>query len=674
MKRIDIRSFLEHHYVSMPGFSHDGRYIAFVVQKPDLKKNGYQGDLYLLEKKSGMLIRLTNTGDAKGYTWTPDGTLLFSALRDDALRAKKEAGFALTAFYEISVSDRDAKAAFVLPLNDARLICVDGDRYIVKAEYDRNFPNLAGLDDEKAHEAAENYAKRSYDVLEELPYWFNGKGVVSGKRTRLYLYTRSSGELKPITGPNVQVEEMEDAPVRGGRVVFTAKEYTDIRPETAGVYLYDVYTDTLSCLVEPDRRRIGVAALMGDSVLMASKGESDAPLNPLPDFYICDIKTHEVRKLLDFGAGIGYNSVGSDARLGGGRTWKVDGDALYFLTTIEERGALWKIDVAGNVAAVLDKQGCVDAFDIYGGDVTWCGFTGQRLAELFLGEKKVTGFNDGYSETYDVSVPAFHSYTGTDGYEIHGYAMKPIGWEQGRTYPAILHIHGGPRTAFGDIYHHEMQMWAAQGYYVLYCNPRGSDGRGHDFSDITGRYGMDEYDNLMEFTDEMLNKYPDIDPNRLGVAGGSYGGFMTNWIIGHTSRFMAAVSQRSISNFIAHQYASDTGYFFIKQELTVSTEEDVEKVWWHSPLKYVGNVTTPTLFIHSDEDYRCWLVEGISMFSGLKAHGVETRLCLFKGENHELSRSGKPQNRISRMKEILHWFDIHLNASAAGVQKSEALE
>ncbi|MBR4875201.1 MAG: S9 family peptidase, partial [Clostridia bacterium] len=236
----------------------------------------------------------------------------------------------------------------------------------------------------------------------------------------------------------------------------------------------------------------------------------------------------------------------------------------------------------------------------------------------------------------------------------------PVGYEPGKKYPAILHIHGGPRTVFGNVFHHEMQMWANAGYFVFFCNPRGSDGRGNEFGYITGKYGTVEYDNLMEFADEMLKKYPDADEKNFGVTGGSYGGFMTNWIIGHTDRFKAAASQRSISNWIAFEHTTDIGYFFTPNQMGTTTREDAEKLWWHSPLKYADKAVTPTLFIHSDEDFRCWMVEGLSMFTALKMHGVDSRLALFKGENHELSRGGKPRNRIRRMEEIVGWMDKYL--------------
>ena len=157
-----------------------------------------------------------------------------------------------------------------------------------------------------------------------------------------------------------------------------------------------------------------------------------------------------------------------------------------------------------------------------------------------------------------------------------------------------------------------------------------------------------------------MNKYPAIDTARVGVTGGSYGGFMTNWIIGHTDRFKAAASQRSISNWISFAHTSDIGEMFGADQQGADTWKNVDKLWWHSPLKYANQCTTPTLFIHSDEDFRCPYSEGMQMYSALCEHGVATRLCMFKGENHELSRSGKPRHRVKRLKEITTWMDTYL--------------
>ena len=211
---------------------------------------------------------------------------------------------------------------------------------------------------------------------------------------------------------------------------------------------------------------------------------------------------------------------------------------------------------------------------------------------------------------------------------------------------------------WADVFVLALVGWVASFLWLRDC----MQGGGNEFADIRGRYGKEDYSDLMKFTDEVLERYPRIDKARVGVTGGSYGGFMTNWIIGHTDRFAAAASQRSISNWVSMGYISDIGYYFADDQVGATPWNDVRLMWEQSPLKYADKVVTPTLFIHSDEDYRCPLAEGLQMFSALKYHKVDSRLCMFKGENHELSRSGKPLHRRRRLDEITNWFEKYLKA------------
>ena len=231
----------------------------------------------------------------------------------------------------------------------------------------------------------------------------------------------------------------------------------------------------------------------------------------------------------------------------------------------------------------------------------------------------------------------------------------------------MLDVHGGPRAVYGETFFHEMQVWVSRGFVVFFTNIKGSDGRGDAFADIRGDYGGTDFQNLMDFTDAVLKAYPNIDKKRLCETGGSYGGFMTNWIIGHTDRFCCAASQRSIANWISMSFISDIGPYFGPDQCGgkgLFGDENTKALWDHSPLKYAKQVKTPTLFIHSEEDYRCPLPEGMQMMQALAVNGVETRMVIFKGENHELSRSGKPQHRVRRLKEITEWFEKHTGSKA----------
>ena len=168
------------------------------------------------------------------------------------------------------------------------------------------------------------------------------------------------------------------------------------------------------------------------------------------------------------------------------------------------------------------------------------------------------------------------------------------------------------------------------------------------------------YEDIMDFVDEVLKLYPNLNPERLGVTGGSYGGFMTNWIIGQTDRFACAATQRSISNWISFYGTSDIGMFFAYDQIRGDIFDNPAKLWEHSPLKYAKNIVTPTLFIHSDEDYRCPLEQALQLYTAMVDQGVEARFALFHGENHELSRGGKPKHRVRRLEEITNWMEKYL--------------
>ena len=288
----------------------------------------------------------------------------------------------------------------------------------------------------------------------------------------------------------------------------------------------------------------------------------------------------------------------------------------------------------------------------------------MRLQELYRADlrtgelQRVTRFNDEALADRYVAKPQLLNIC-SGGREIGGWVLLPKDYDPEKKYPAVFDIHGGPKTVYGPVFYHEMQLWAGKGYFVFFCNPTGSDGRDNAFADIRGKYGTVDYEDLMHFADAVLETWPQIDPARVCETGGSYGGFMTNWIIGHTDRFCCAASQRSISNWLSFWGTSDIGYFFVPDQNAGDLYESPEKLWARSPLAYAKNVKTPTLFIHSDEDYRCPLEQGLQMVASLMDRGVEARLCLFHGENHELSRSGKPKHRLRRLKEITDWFDQH---------------
>lgn len=297
------------------------------------------------------------------------------------------------------------------------------------------------------------------------------------------------------------------------------------------------------------------------------------------------------------------------------------------------------------------------------------GFYQQNRSEIYLVHnpknlQRLTYFN---SQNLSTVKPLPLSITSRfDREAVNGYVLLPPDFRQEAraSYPLILDIHGGPKTVYGSTYYHEMQVWANLGFVVCCTNPHGSDGRGNKFADIRRAYGQQDYDDLMDFLDAVLKTYPQIDSKRLGVTGGSYGGFMTNWIITHTKRFQAACTQRSISNWLSFCGTSDIGYLFATDQNKVKdfSLEDQKTLWEHSPLHYINNAVTPTLIIHSDADYRCPYEQGMQLHTALTALGVPNKLCVFHEENHELSRSGRIKAREQRLNLITHWFLQYLQA------------
>ncbi|WP_411842901.1 prolyl oligopeptidase family serine peptidase [Salinicoccus sp. HZC-1] len=273
----------------------------------------------------------------------------------------------------------------------------------------------------------------------------------------------------------------------------------------------------------------------------------------------------------------------------------------------------------------------------------------------------LTEINKGYVDETGLVDPEDIRFKSKDGTEVHGWFMKPAGFEENRKYPMITNIHGGPHAFYGNTFFHEMQVLAAGGYAVLFVNPRGSHSYSQEFVDaVRGNYGGIDYEDIMAGVDYITDRYKWIDQENLGVTGGSYGGFMTNWIVGHTDRFRAAVTQRSISNWTSFRGVSDIGYYFSDWQIKADFN-DIETMWHHSPIKYVDDINTPLLILHSERDFRCPVEQGEQLYIALKYQRKETQFVRFPEADHNLSRTGKPNLRIERLKHLTDWFDKYLD-------------
>jgi dipeptidyl aminopeptidase/acylaminoacyl peptidase len=322
-----------------------------------------------------------------------------------------------------------------------------------------------------------------------------------------------------------------------------------------------------------------------------------------------------------------------------------------------------------NLTQVINEKGIVGgfSFDVEQQKIAYLWSTLDQLGQVRLKEKgngqsrALTSFNKERLENLDLGQVEAVTFAGADGVELAGWILKPPGFDPAERYPSILEIHGGPQTQYGHAFMHEFYHLAAQGYVVTWCNPRGSQGYGEEFAAaIYNQWGTVDYDDIMAWADH-IEKQPYIDPERMGVTGGSYGGYMTTLIIGRTQRFRAAVAQRVVSNFISFYGSSDMNWL---TEGLLGTEappwSDLENYWRQSPISSIGNATTPTLLIHSEEDSRCDPEQGKQVFVALKRLGVDTELILFPGESHGLSRNGRTDRRIARLNHMTRWFEKYL--------------
>jgi len=630
----------------------------------DVEENKYLSDIYIYDVEKESITRLTSSNTAKSFTFKDEDLILFADSRDKKDKERREKGEDFTTYYEISLNGGEAVKSLEIPLNVSKLEIIDKDNLMLIGEYNINKPDLQNLSDEEKEKALKKWQEeKDYQVIDEIPFWFNGEGFTNKIRSRLYIYNIKDKKLKPVTDAFTNVSFFRLNEDKTKAVIIT-NSFIDKMQIKDDLYLYDIKEDTLEKISHHDRFQYGFADFLEDNIIFIGTDMAKYGVNENHRIYLMD-KDGNVKEISPQGFDLSIgNSVGTDCRFGSSNQIKLDGNYLYFITTEYGNAYLNRMDTNGNIEKLIKTKGSVDGFDVFDGKVIFVGFRGLKIQELYKlneGEEvQISHFNDWLVKEKSLSAPERLTFTTREGITIEGWVIKPVGFEEGKKYPAILDIHGGPKTVYGEIFFHEMQYWANEGYAVFFCNPRGSDGRGDEFADIRGKYGTIDYEDIMKFTDTVLEKCPFIDVERIGVTGGSYGGFMTNWIIGHTNRFKAAASQRSISNWISKFGTTDIGYYFVEDQQAATPWTDVEKLWFHSPMKYADKVKTPTLFIHSDEDFRCWIAEAYQMFTSLKYHGVEARLCIFKGENHELSRSGKPKHRIRRLKEITDWFDKYL--------------
>ncbi len=336
---------------------------------------------------------------------------------------------------------------------------------------------------------------------------------------------------------------------------------------------------------------------------------------------------------------------------------------------VEDHGNndLYRASADGTSCDAILRGIGVTGFDAAGGDFVYTASTPTTFSELYLAGEPITQLTAPFASRRELSEPERFTAVSEDGTEVEAWIVPPAGLEEGKRHPLLLNIHGGPYTQYTTKFFDEFQVLAGAGYAVAFCNPRGSSGYSEEWGrairgpgELGPGWGSVDYEDLMAVTDEALSRFAFCDGERVGVLGGSYGGFMTSWIVGHTDRFQAACSERAVNNMIAEAGSSDIGVWF-KGYTGSHWFEDPETHRKLSPSTYAQNVTTPLLIVHSEDDLRCPVVNAEELFSILRILGREVEFVRFPhGEGHELSRSGTPRHRVQRFEILVDWFDRYL--------------
>ena len=427
----------------------------------------------------------------------------------------------------------------------------------------------------------------------------------------------------------------------------------------------------------PDGKRVAfVGTLNGNPLRSYSQ----------PDLWVVDVPGGTPRNLtaaydFDIGGGIGGDQRAPRGQHPADPVWSADGTSLIVKAGRHGDADLVHVNLStGTVGEIAARHEVMSySADAGAGKFAMVISTPTVVGDLYVADaadgakpRKLTTFNDELFNQLTMNEPEEIWYTSFDGRKIQGWILKPPSFDAGTKYPLILQIHGGPHAAYGNTFTHEFQWMAAKGYVVLYTNPRGSSNYGQDFGNIIQfAYPGDDYKDLMAGVDEIVKKGY-IDESRMGVTGGSGGGLLTNWTVTQTTRFKAAVSQRDISDWASFWYTADfslfTPFWFRKPPF-----EDPADFARRSPITHVAKIQTPLMFILGDEDWRTPpSAGGEELFRALKYLKRPTVMVRFPGENHELSRSGKPWHRVERLQHIVGWFDKWLLGKDTGTYDNAA--
>jgi dipeptidyl aminopeptidase/acylaminoacyl peptidase len=677
-RNISMQDLFQFQWIGDPQLSQQGSTVAYVGSKVNEARSDYDTSLYLVSVAGNDARRLTMGKRDSAPRWSPDGrTLAF-------LRAvEKDGKWLPPQLHLLSMAGGEAQQLTRLPQGVAQPAWAPDGKSIafLSRANEGDLAHAACEEKEKSAEKCKLLRNSDVRVVTRVGYRANGAGYLDFSRPQhLWSITLAGGAPQQLTRGEYSDQEFAWAP--DGKQLYVAanqnhEPYYDMPKRTihavpaqggASKEVAHFDGDMGGLAVSPNGKMITFVGTM-HTVPVKSHAQSNLWLVDLDQAgKLSNLSGSDNGEV---GSGISTDQSAPRAAGSSHAHWSADGKSITVNVARMGRANLERFDVAGGKGvAVTRGDQAVMAYTSNGKDVVAELSTTTELNELYLigkdgSQRRLTGINDKLFAGLSITPPQDIWYTSFDGRKIHTLVQTPPGFDPKKQYPLILNIHGGPHTAFGYTFHHEMQAMAAKGYVVLYPNPRGSTTYGEEFANVIQyRYPGDDYLDLMAGVDELI-KRGYIDSKHMGVTGGSGGGLLTNWAITKTDRFAAAVSQRDISDWTAWWYSADI-IFYRPHWFRKPPFEDPEDYRARSPITYVNNIKTPTMFILGDADSRTPAeAGGDQMFRALKYRKVPTVMVRFPGESHELSRSGNPWHRVERLQHITNWFDVYLQGKKA---------